>query len=173
MKAGCAGESLEQHGRPLMCLISFQSFSIDLGRWGLCFIFQAVRKQESSQSLSDCQLGRWVSPLVVQICLLSSLVFCTLQPYVMTGSEDRMLVGFKCCACPSCLPISSTPESSYRWEYLCFNTLSRDNSERGSHFWHCSMCLWKFALFVPDTILLMQGDGSGILIWTPVDTGLY
>lgn len=29
MEAGCAAESLKQHGRPLTCLISSQSFSIE------------------------------------------------------------------------------------------------------------------------------------------------
>lgn len=123
-------------------------FYWSLGRGGLWFIFQAVRKQESSQSLSDCQLGRCFSPLVVKICLLRLFfaVFYTLKSHAVTSSDDGMLVGFQCCACPSRLPSPSTPESSYRWEYLCFNTLSRDNAERGSRFWHRSSRLWKFAL---------------------------
>lgn len=95
----------------------------NLGRWSSWIICPAVRKEESSQSLGDCQPGSCISPSAVGICWLTLLGFL----HAATTCSDELWAqgAWRLWQVDLSLfsPIPSRPESSQGWECLCPDTV--------------------------------------------------
>lgn len=117
----------------------------NLERWSSWIICPAVRREESSQSLSDCQPGSCISPSAVGICWLTLLGF---PPHAVMSYEHRVLGGFKSGFVPL-LSHSQQAESSQGWECLF------------PHPVQGSLRAWLSpvaCISVPGTIPLIPGD---------------